>query len=69
MGETSIDDNKLSMRRQHPAHTYYPQQNSKVLGLVDTYSLTFNAPGIYPYYCSAHASTMTGEIVVEGQAI
>lgn len=49
----------------HPAHTYYPDQNSKALRKGDTYSLTFNNPGIYPYHCSAHAESMIGSIIVE----
>ena len=49
----------------HPAHTYFPQQNSRVLSNGDTYSVTFNTPGIYLYHCSAHAENMTGSILVE----
>ncbi|MBI4057698.1 cupredoxin domain-containing protein, partial [Candidatus Microgenomates bacterium] len=42
----------------HPAHTYYLQQNSKVLKKGESFSLTFDDVGIYPYHCSAHASSM-----------
>lgn len=49
----------------HPAHTYYPSQNSKALRNGDSYSLVFNTAGFYPYHCSAHAETMTGAILVE----
>lgn len=49
----------------HPAHTYYPEQNSRGLNKGQTFSLTFNKVGIYPYHCSAHASQMTGNIIVE----
>ena len=49
----------------HPAHTYFPQQNSRELGEGDTYSLTFTTPGLYPYHCSAHAAMMTGTLLVE----
>jgi plastocyanin/methionine-rich copper-binding protein CopC len=49
----------------HPAHTYEPGQNSKELKPGDTFSYTFENPGIYPYHCSAHASTMTANILVE----
>ena len=49
----------------HPAHTYYPAQNSRLLKQGDTYSVTFNTPGAYPYHCSAHVDTMMGMIVVE----
>lgn len=49
----------------HPAHTYFPDQNSQALSKGDTYSLTFNTPGIYPYHCSAHADSMIGSIIVE----
>lgn len=48
----------------HPAHSYYPTQNSKALNKGDRFSLTFDTPGIYPYHCSAHTS-MTGSIIVE----
>lgn len=49
----------------HPAHTYYPAQNSKALNQGERFSLTFSEAGIYPYHCSAHASTMTGNLLVE----
>ena len=49
----------------HPAHTYYPKQNSRALKKGDTFSLVFDEPGIYPYHCSAHPETMTGMILVE----
>lgn len=49
----------------HPAHTYYPEQNSKSLKKGDTYSLTFNTAGVYPYHCSAHEDSMKGSILVE----
>jgi plastocyanin len=48
----------------HPAHTYYPQQNSRGLAQGDSFSAVFEKPGSYPYHCSAHAETMKGEIVV-----
>lgn len=48
----------------HPAHTYYPTQNSKALKKGEQYSVTFDQSGIYPYHCSAHASNMTGNILV-----
>ncbi|MBI2040326.1 cupredoxin domain-containing protein [Candidatus Microgenomates bacterium] len=49
----------------HPAHTYYPDQNSKALKNGDQFSLVFNQPGIYPYHCSAHADVMSASILVE----
>jgi len=49
----------------HPAHTYYPNQNSKALKKGDSYSLTFSTFGIYPYHCSAHEAIMNGYIIVE----
>ncbi len=49
----------------HPAHTYYKEQNSKVLGKGDKYSITFDTAGIYPYHCSAHEAQMKGNILVE----
>lgn len=49
----------------HPAHTYYPQQNSKALKKGESFSLTFERKGVYPYHCSAHADSMTGNLLVE----
>lgn len=49
----------------HPAHTYVPAMNSKALKKGDSYSYTFDQAGIYPYHCSAHASTMVGAIFVD----
>lgn len=49
----------------HPAHTYVLEMNSKALGKGDSYSYTFQTAGIYPYHCSAHASAMTANILVE----
>lgn len=49
----------------HPAHTYYPSQNSKLLKTGESFSMTFDQPGVYPYHCSAHAETMTGLILVD----
>lgn len=48
----------------HPAHTYYPAQNSRSLAKGARHSLTFDKPGAYPYHCSAHADNMVGNIVV-----
>ena len=49
----------------HPAHSYFPDQNSKALMKKDSYSLTFDKAGIYPYHCSAHADSMTAMILVD----
>lgn len=49
----------------HPAHTYYPAQNSRALSKGQTYSVTYDLPGIYPYHCSAHFHLMQGSILVE----
>jgi plastocyanin len=49
----------------HPAHTYYPPQNSRGLNKGETFSVVFDQPGIYPYHCSAHAGIMTGNILVD----
>jgi plastocyanin len=48
----------------HPAHTYYPDQNSRSLAKGESYSVTFDKPGAYPYHCSAHAQSMIGNIIV-----
>jgi plastocyanin/methionine-rich copper-binding protein CopC len=48
----------------HPAHTYYPKQNSRELQTGDTFAQVFDQPGVYPYHCSAHADIMTGLILV-----
>lgn len=49
----------------HPAHTFYPAQNSRAMKKGDTYAYTFDSPGAYPYHCSAHADTMSATILVE----
>ena len=49
----------------HPAHTYFLDQNSKTLANGNTYSVTFETPGIYLYHCTPHAGTMTGQILVD----
>ena len=49
----------------HPAHTYYLAQNSKALKNGESFSLTFDKVGIYPYHCSAHASSMVASLLVE----
>lgn len=49
----------------HPAHTYFPDQNSKLLNKREEFEVVFDKPGVYPYHCSAHAATMTGAILVE----
>lgn len=49
----------------HPAHTYYPAQNSRALAKGQSFSNTFNTTGVYPYHCSAHEATMKGSIIVE----
>lgn len=49
----------------HPAHTYYLGQNSKALKKGESFSLTFDKTGIYPYHCSAHADVMKGILLVE----
>jgi plastocyanin len=48
----------------HPTHTYYIKMNSKALNKGDTYAITLDTPGIYPYHCSAHTN-MNGSIIVE----
>jgi plastocyanin len=48
----------------HPAHTYYPEMNSRALSKGDTYTVTLDTSGIYPYHCSAHTN-MQGSIIVE----
>lgn len=49
----------------HPAHTYYLSQNSKDLTMGQSYSVTFDTPGVYPYHCTPHAKSMKGSILVE----
>ena len=49
----------------HPGHNYYPEQNSELLSKGDSYYMSFDMPGLYPYHCSAHYSTMQGMILVE----
>lgn len=47
----------------HPAHTYYPPQNSRSISKGETYTVTFDKTGVYPYHCSAHTD-MTATLVV-----
>src|SRR3989338_5881278 len=47
----------------HAGHSYFPDQNSTELQTGDTFRLTFDQTGWYPYHCSAHPETMTGTIV------
>lgn len=49
----------------HTSHTYFPPQNSGLLMKGESFSVTFDNPGIYPYHCSAHMPGMTGTILVE----
>lgn len=49
----------------HPGHSYEPSMNSDVLQPGDSYPYTFTKTGIYPYHCSAHATTMAANILVE----
>lgn len=49
----------------HPAHTYFKEQNSQSLKKGESFAVTLKEAGIYPYHCSAHASQMTGNILVE----
>lgn len=49
----------------HPAHTHEVEFNSKALNKGDKYSYVFDTVGAYPYHCSAHATNMAGNIVVE----
>lgn len=49
----------------HPAHTYYLPQNSKSLAKGESFSVSFEESGIYLYHCSAHADTMSGNILVK----
>lgn len=62
----NIDDFEHTVNTDiHPAHTYYPLQNSRTLNNGDTYSVTFDNPGIYLYHCTPHATTMRGQILVD----
>lgn len=49
----------------HTSHTYFPSQNSGLLMKGESFSVTFDKPGIYPYHCSAHMPGMTGTVLVE----
>ena len=49
----------------HPGHSNYPPLNSSLLSKGDTFSLTFDEPGLYTYHCSPHYSTMKGSVLVE----
>lgn len=65
---TWVNDDEVSHyvnTDSHPAHTYFPEQNSQELKRGGQFSTTFTTVGIYPYHCSAHAGTMTGAVIVE----
>lgn len=47
----------------HPAHSYFETQNSRLIDLGKSYSVTFDKAGAFPYHCSAHTS-MTAQIIV-----
>ncbi len=49
----------------HPSHTYFLPQNSRNLKKGDTFSVTFDKSGIYPYHCTPHAGRMIGTILVD----
>lgn len=49
----------------HPAHTYFPLQNSQLIKPKEAYEVVFSEVGEYPYHCSAHADTMIGSLLVE----
>lgn len=53
----------------HPSHTYFLDQNSLGILQGETFALTFQEPGEYPYHCSAHypAGMMGSLIVAEGE--
>lgn len=57
------DDTHFVNTDPHPEHSYYRAMNSKALSKDDTFTLTFDKPGIYPYHCSAHTS-MTATLLV-----
>lgn len=42
--------------------------NSGLLAPGATFSLTFNEPGAYPYFCKIHPDRMMGTVVVTGSA-
>ena len=49
----------------HPGHTYFLNQNSRLLKKGESYSTLFEQAGAYPYHCSPHAESMKGTIIVE----
>ncbi|MFC2144850.1 plastocyanin/azurin family copper-binding protein, partial [Actinomycetota bacterium] len=49
----------------HPGHSNHPDLNSSLLSNGDTFSYTFDEPGLYTYHCSPHYSTMKGSVIVE----
>ena len=49
----------------HPAHSQVPGLNSRALTTGGTFNFVFIKPGLYLYHCSAHAATMTANILVE----
>lgn len=61
-GTTVTWINKGTM--QHSATAYNGAFNSKILDPNQSYSFTFNTPGIFEYYCIPHATWMFGKITV-----
>lgn len=47
----------------HPAHSYFESQNSRLIGPGQSYTVTFDKAGAFPYHCSAHTA-MTAQIIV-----
>ncbi len=49
----------------HPGHDNHPELNSTYLSGGDTFSFTFDEPGLYTYHCTPHYETMKGSVLVE----
>ncbi len=49
----------------HPGHDNHPELNSDLLSNGDTFSFTFDEPGLYTYHCNPHYPRMKGSVLVE----
>jgi plastocyanin len=49
----------------HPGHDNHPELNSDLLSNGDTFSFTFDKPGLYTYHCTPHYQRMKGSVLVE----
>jgi len=49
----------------HPGYDNHPELNSVLLSNGETFSFTFDKPGLYTYHCTPHYQRMKGSVLVE----